>query len=96
MGYSIKYLNNTSSPVEVTVTSTTEFTGYTGSVTIAAYDAVTTSTAVQELDIAAGLQTIDKYLNGQKVYCPGPTGYLGSFGAAGYTGSRGATGATGA
>jgi len=95
MGYSRKYLNNTSSPVNVTITSSEEPAGYLGSVVIAAYTALTASTDVDELDLLAGAQTLDKYLDGQKVYFAGPTGYLGSFGATGYTGSRGPVGYTG-
>jgi hypothetical protein len=90
MGWSRKYLNNTSSPVVATITSTTEFTGYQGSVTIAAYDALMSNSDVTELDVLAGRRTIDKYVNAQKVYFPGPTGYKGSVG--GYTGSQGDVG----
>jgi len=92
MGYSIKYLNNTSSPVALTITSSDEATGYLGSVSMAAYSALTTSNDIAELDVLAGLRTIDKYVNSVKVYYPGKTGYLGTFGAAGYTGSVGAVG----
>ena len=93
MGWSIKYVNNTSSPISVTITSTDEFTGYLGSVDIAAYDALYTSVDVVELDKVADQLTIDKYLNGTKVYFPGTTGYVGS--RPGYTGSRGSLGYTG-
>lgn len=93
MGWSRKYLNNTSSPVSATITSTTEFTGYQGSVSIAAYDALVSANDVPELDVLAGRQTLVKYLNGQKVYYPGPTGYKGSITVTpGYTGSVGYTG----
>ena len=89
MSYSRKYVNNTSSPVVATITSTTEFTGYQGSVTIAAYDALYASSDIDELDLLSGVQTLDKYLNSVKVKFDGPTGYLGSFG---YAGSVGAVG----
>ena len=98
MGYSIKYLNNTASPVSVTITSTSEFTGYLGSVTMAAYSALTTNSNVSELEWLAANRTIDKYLNSVHVYFPGATGYIGSRGYSGsvsptnYTGSKGATG----
>lgn len=92
MGWSRKYVNNTGSPVSVTITSTDEFTGYVGSVSIAAYDALYSNTDVLELDKVADQRTIDKYLNGIKVYFPGATGYLASLG---YTGSRGSVGYTG-
>ena len=89
MGYSRKYLNNTGSPVTVTVTSTTEFTGYAGSVTIGAYAALVTDSDVPELEYIIAPNTFNKYLNGQKVYHPGNLGYLGSKGATGYRGSVG-------
>lgn len=95
MGYSRKWVNNTASPVALTITSTTEFTGYLGSVSISAYSALYATTDVPELDLAAGRGTVDKYLNNTKVYFPGYTGYFGSVGytaSAGYAGSRGYTG----
>ena len=63
MGYSRKWVNNTASPVALTITSTTEFTGYLGSVSISAYSALYATTDVPELDLAAGRGTVDKYLN---------------------------------
>jgi len=97
MGYSRKYLNNTSSPVSLTITSSSEPTGYLGSVVISAYNAITTENDINELDWLAANQSIEKYLYGNKILFPGPTGYLGTFGytgsaGPGYTGSRGATG----
>ena len=96
MSYSRKYLNNTSSPVSLTITSSTEPTGYLGSVVISAYSALYTSADVVELETLAGLQTIDKYLNGTKVYLPGPTGYKGSLGYSGSVGDRGYSGSASA
>ncbi len=89
MGFSRKYINNTSSPVSVTINSTDEFTGYLGSVSISAYDALVTDNDIPELEYILSPGTFDKYLNGEKVYHPGALGYLGSFGATGYTGSVG-------
>lgn len=92
MGFSRKYINNTSSPVSVTITSTDEFTGYLGSVSIAAYDALVSDNDVLELEYILSPGTFDKYLNGKKVYHPGSLGYLGSLGSTGYRGSVGYTG----
>lgn len=95
MGYSRKYLNNTASPVSATITSSTEPTGYLGSAVISAYSALYTSSDISELDILAGRQTIDKYIDGEKVYLPGPTGYIASRGYSGSVASRGYTGSRG-
>lgn len=95
MGFSRKYLNNSSSPVSLTITSSEEPAGYLGSVTISAYDALYANSDVTELDFLAGQLTLDKYVNNSKVYFPGAVGYLGSLGTTGYTGSVGGQGYTG-
>ena len=100
MGWTRKWVNNTSGTVNVAAVTDAatlikddgDLYGYAGSVVMAAYSAVMSDSDNDQLDAVAAVQTFDKYLNGLKVYFPGPTGYLGSFGATGYTGSRGATG----
>lgn len=103
MGWTRKWINNTSGTVNVAavdnaatlITDSGALYGYAGSVVMAAYSSVRSDDDNVQLDRQAGLQNLDKYLNGQKVIVPGPTGYLGSFGATGYTGSVGAVGYTG-
>ena len=100
MAWTRKWVNTSSSPASIAavtdaatlLTDTGAVYGYSGSVVLAAYGAVMSDSDNIELDFAASARTVDKYLHGQKVYFPGKSGYLGSFGAAGYTGSKGAVG----
>jgi len=102
MSWTRKWVNNTGSPVSVaTVTDAATLIkdngtvyGYTGSVVLAAYTSVAANADNTELDAAAALWQIDKYLHGRKVMYYGQQGYTGSNNR-GYTGSVGAQGYTG-
>lgn len=100
MSWTRKWVNTSSSPASIAavtdaatlITDSGALYGYTGSVVLGAYASVMSDSDNVELDFAASARTVDKYLNGRKVYYPGKTGYLGSFGATGYQGSKGAVG----
>ena len=99
MAWSRKWLNNTGSTVNVAaVTNAATLLkdsgaayGYAGSVVMPAYTAVYSDADNTELDAAAAAWSVDKYINGVKVFYAGQRGYAGSSNA-GYTGSRGYTG----
>ena len=101
MGWTRKWVNVSGSTADIpavtdastlVVVSTGAAYGYTGSVRLTVGGGVCSDSDNAELDFAASARTLDKYLDGQKVYFPGKSGYLGSFGATGYTGSVGAVG----
>jgi len=102
MSYSRKWVNNTSSTVNVAaVTAAAALVkdngsvyGYAGSVVMPAYTGIYSNGDNTEMDAAAAAWTIDKYLNGRKVVYYGQAGYTGSNNR-GYLGSTGPQGYTG-